>query len=309
MSKEKEMSEEQKRASIKEFDLKKGLLVATFSGVMSACFAYGLAAGDPIKELTIRHGTPPLWQGLPVLVVLLLGGFTTNFIWCAILNVRNRTMFGAYDRGYQNFVPGAVTTNKTGVALSAYNNATKRRNIFNQTDLTYLWSTGRVKHTLLAGSEVGRQLTDNFRNTGFFSNTAISIAVPYDNPTISLPVTFRQSANDTDNHLKTNLAATYAQDQIEFSRHVQIVAGLRFDYFDLQFHNKRNGGDLRRITYHDTASVVEDWSVDSQQIFFSSARDQQAVFRHRRPRRQRRQTADASFDLCELWRFLSAELR
>jgi L-rhamnose-H+ transport protein len=91
MSKEKEMSEEQKRASIKEFDLKKGLLVATFSGVMSACFAYGLAAGDPIKELTIRHGTPPLWQGLPVLVVVLLGGFTTNFIWCVILNVRNRT--------------------------------------------------------------------------------------------------------------------------------------------------------------------------------------------------------------------------
>src|SRR6266849_1009317 len=52
ISKEKEMSEEQKRASIKEFNLKKGLLVATFSGVMSACFAYGLAAGDPVKELT-----------------------------------------------------------------------------------------------------------------------------------------------------------------------------------------------------------------------------------------------------------------
>jgi len=96
MSKENELSEEQKRASIKEFNLKKGLLVATFSGVMSACFAYGLAAGDPIKALTIQHGTPVLWQGLPVLVVVLLGGFTTNFIWCAILNVRNRT-------GYQYF--------------------------------------------------------------------------------------------------------------------------------------------------------------------------------------------------------------
>src|SRR6266849_5345335 len=96
ISKEKEMSEEQKRASIKEFNLKKGLLVATFSGVMSACFAYGLAAGDPVKELTLRHGTPVLWQGLPVLVVVLLGGFTTNFLWCVILNVRNRT-------GYQYF--------------------------------------------------------------------------------------------------------------------------------------------------------------------------------------------------------------
>lgn len=96
ISKEKEMSDAQKRASIKEFSLKKGLLVATFSGVMSACFAYGLAAGDPIKEITVRHGTPALWQGLPVLVVVLLGGFTTNVIWCVLLNVRNKT-------GYQYF--------------------------------------------------------------------------------------------------------------------------------------------------------------------------------------------------------------
>jgi L-rhamnose-H+ transport protein len=96
MSKEKEMSAEQKRASIKEFDLKRGLLVATFSGIMSACFAYGLAAGDPIKSLSVKHGTSPIWQGLPALIVVLLGGFTTNFIWCAILNVRNRT-------GYQYF--------------------------------------------------------------------------------------------------------------------------------------------------------------------------------------------------------------
>ncbi len=96
MSKEKEMSEEQKRSSIKEFDLKRGLLLATFSGIMSACFAYGLAAGDPIKSLSVKYGTSPIWQGLPVLIVVLLGGFTTNFIWCVILNVRNRT-------GYQYF--------------------------------------------------------------------------------------------------------------------------------------------------------------------------------------------------------------
>ncbi len=96
VSKEREMSDAQKRASIKEFDLKKGLLVATFSGVMSACFAYGLAAGDPIKAITLQHGTTVLWQGLPVLVVVLAGGFTTNFIWCVILNIRNHT-------GYQYF--------------------------------------------------------------------------------------------------------------------------------------------------------------------------------------------------------------
>jgi L-rhamnose-H+ transport protein len=113
ISKEKEMSEAQKRASIKEFSLKKGLLVATFSGVMSACFAYGLAAGDPIKEITIRHGTPALWQGLPVLVVVLLGGFTTNVIWCVLLNVRNKT-------GYQYFTseirrPALPKVHKPGI--------------------------------------------------------------------------------------------------------------------------------------------------------------------------------------------------
>jgi L-rhamnose-H+ transport protein len=91
--KERVMSLEQKQAVIKEFDLKKGLGVATLSGVMSACFAYGLASGAPIKALTVKHGTPALWQGLPVLVVVLIGGFTTNFIWCVALNIRNRTGF------------------------------------------------------------------------------------------------------------------------------------------------------------------------------------------------------------------------
>ena len=163
------------------------------------------------------------------------------------LNIHNRTQFGAYDRGYQNYVPGAVTADKTRVAISAYNNATKRRNIFNQTDLTSVVLTGRIRHTILGGTELGRQLTDNFRNTGFFSNTATSISAPYDNPTINTSVTFRQSATDANNNLQTNVAATYAQDQIELSRRLQVVAGVRFDYFDLQFHNNRNGDNLRRI--------------------------------------------------------------
>jgi len=94
--KERAMSPEQQKAAIEEFDLKKGIAVATLSGVMSACFAYGLAAGAPIKALTLKHGTAPLWQGLPVLVVVLIGGFTTNFLWCLALNIRNRT-------GYQYF--------------------------------------------------------------------------------------------------------------------------------------------------------------------------------------------------------------
>ena len=229
MSKDREMPEAKKKEAIKEFSFWKGILVATFSGVMSASFAYGLAAGDPIKErmlqtnftaaaeadgvkvqgpvavsdadvqdlwgklaqarqpvveqmmtnigslkdgrldalaayldrakapeaaaiiaalaeiqnpaaalvtayckdlgeikaddLKAAEGTRKtvkelstfnlkqlamqiikgggkfvkyndkfgLWQGLPVLIVVLLGGFTTNFVWCTILNIRNKT--------------------------------------------------------------------------------------------------------------------------------------------------------------------------------------------------------------------------
>lgn len=162
-------------------------------------------------------------------------------------NLRNRLMFGDYDKFYQNYVPGAVTPDKSKVAISAYNNATHRRNVFNQTDLSYTGVTGSIRHTLLAGMELGRQSTDNFRNTGFFNNTNTSVFVSYENPTISLPVTFRQSTTDANNHLRANLAATYVQDQLELTKHIQILTGLRFDYFDLQFHNNRSGDELRRI--------------------------------------------------------------
>jgi L-rhamnose-H+ transport protein len=91
ISKEKDMSPDQQTAVIKEFNLKKGLLVATFCGIMSACFSYGLAAGGPVREIAARHGAPPLWQGLPILILVLAGGFTTNIVWCVILHVRNRT--------------------------------------------------------------------------------------------------------------------------------------------------------------------------------------------------------------------------
>src|SRR5205085_6904422 len=143
-------------------------------------------------------------------------------------NIRNRTTFGDYDRFYQNYVPGAVTTDKNRVSISAYNNATKRRNLFNQTDVTFSASTGSVNHNFLTGAELGRQLTDNFRRTGFFNNSATSILAPLSNPIFETPVTFRQNATDANNHIKTNLAASYVQDQVEINRYIQVVAGLRF---------------------------------------------------------------------------------
>jgi catecholate siderophore receptor len=163
------------------------------------------------------------------------------------LTVRNRTMFGSYDRFYQNYVPGAVTADQRLVALTAYNNATQRENVFNQTDAIYLVATGGVKHTLLAGAEVGGQSTDNFRNTGYFNGTSTTLSVPYEEPTISTAAAFRQSATDGDNHLKTQVAAAYLQDQLELSPKMLLVGGLRLDRFDLTYDNNRNGDTLHRL--------------------------------------------------------------
>jgi catecholate siderophore receptor len=162
------------------------------------------------------------------------------------LTVRNRTRFASYDKFYQNSLPGALNAEGTLVTLTAYNNATDRRNLFNQTDVVFGLATGAVRHTLLVGAEVGRQETENFRNTGFYDNAATSVTAPFDAPTITTPITFRQSATDADNRTRATVAGVYVQDQVALSRHVQAVLGVRFDRFAVRFHNNRNDDDLSR---------------------------------------------------------------
>ena len=92
MRKERQLSASDKRATIQEFSFLKGMWVAFFAGVMSACMAFGIKAGQPIAEAALARGTPSLWKNSPVFVVILAGGFTANLIWCLFLNVRNRTL-------------------------------------------------------------------------------------------------------------------------------------------------------------------------------------------------------------------------
>jgi len=91
VSKEKEMSDEKKKETIKEFNFVKGLWVAIFAGVMSACMAYGIAAGKPIANLAFGEDSKSLWKNSPTFIFVLAGGFTTNFLWCVLLNIKNRT--------------------------------------------------------------------------------------------------------------------------------------------------------------------------------------------------------------------------
>jgi len=107
-AKEAELSHEAKTAAVGEFDLRKGLAVAVFSGIMSACFAFGLAAGEPIRKLSLEHGTGVLWQGLPVLCVVLLGGLSTNLVWCGGLILKNRSAGEWLGRGGGQGAPLAL---------------------------------------------------------------------------------------------------------------------------------------------------------------------------------------------------------
>lgn len=85
------MSEEEKKAAVKDFALTKGLLVALLAGVMSACFALGLDAGTPIKETALSAGVNPLYAGLPVILLVTFGGFLTNAAYCFWQNIKNGT--------------------------------------------------------------------------------------------------------------------------------------------------------------------------------------------------------------------------
>ena len=91
MRKESELTDSEKKASIAEFSFVKGAWVAVFAGIMSSCMAFAFAAGKPIAAAAIRNGAKPLFQNFPVMIVALLGGFTTNFVWCAALSARNRS--------------------------------------------------------------------------------------------------------------------------------------------------------------------------------------------------------------------------
>lgn len=81
----------EKHETLVEFNFRRGLCVAIFSGIMSSCFAFGLSAGQPITKISLAAGTGTLWAGLPTLCLIMFGGLLTNAIWCTFLIIKNRS--------------------------------------------------------------------------------------------------------------------------------------------------------------------------------------------------------------------------
>jgi catecholate siderophore receptor len=164
---------------------------------------------------------------------------------------KNRTRIAHYDKFYQNVYPSAaVNASGATATLAAYNNATARLNVFNQTDVTLSLRSGRLRHRVLTGAEVGRQTTDNFRETGYFTAlgpNVTAMTVPAGAPTISTPLEFRQSATDADNQVTAAVAAVYAQDEIHVSKYVQAIVGLRYDRFAVKAFNNRTGVEYSSV--------------------------------------------------------------
>lgn len=162
------------------------------------------------------------------------------------LQLRNYTRFTETNKIYQNVYPGSAVSGAGTLNLTAYNNYVRRDNFTNQTDLTRKFDTGSWHHTALVGTEITWEGSDAFRNTGFFNNATTTLSVSASNPVSFVPITFRQSASDANNHSSVRVYAGYVQDQIEINKYLQFIGGLRYDTFDQDYHDNRSGLSLSR---------------------------------------------------------------
>jgi catecholate siderophore receptor len=163
------------------------------------------------------------------------------------LTLKNRTMFGDYDKFYQNVFANSAVLAPTAalperVKLGAYNNRNDRQNLFSQTDLVWENRLAGVNHTILFGFEVGREKSGNHRLTGTVSGVLADGSVPLSDPTVDATVVFAPLASDANNRVRANVAALYFQDQIRPAKWLEIVAGLRFDSFKLHVDDLRPTG-------------------------------------------------------------------
>ena len=149
------------------------------------------------------------------------------------LSFRNSLSYADNAKYYSNVFAGGAANAITGdVALVSYASSQDRQNLFNQSDLVWKVGTGGVRHTLLLGVEAGVQKTENFRTPNNANGTVNTAA-----PTTYAPGVFTGVQNE--NEVDLNVVGVYLQDQIDLGRYIQLVGGVRYDRFDLEFDDRR----------------------------------------------------------------------
>ncbi|MGD9799909.1 MAG: TonB-dependent receptor [Parvularculaceae bacterium] len=168
------------------------------------------------------------------------GDFAISHEINSALTLRNHLRVADYDKHYQNVHAGSAVDVNGDVTLQAYASDTDRRNFFNQTDLIVRFNTGAIAHTVLIGGEFGVQDTDNTRTDTDNAAGVVNIA----NPTTFATPVFRPLRND--NHVDLTTASGYIQDQIDVASWLQLIGGVRYDHFNLEFTDNLTPTQLQR---------------------------------------------------------------
>ena len=153
---------------------------------------------------------------------------TLNQHW----NINGTVQFADYDKAYQNLYPVNFNDENTTVTLDGYRDTTARENLLFQLNLIGQFLTGNLEHTVLTGFEYGNQDTQNARQDAFFADSqddqvTFAFTNPLDIPAMTLTDPVRDRASEV------TFASAFVQDEIKLNDHWIIVAGLRYDNFDI----------------------------------------------------------------------------
>jgi len=150
------------------------------------------------------------------------GALTSN------LSFSGTILYGDYDKTYLNVYANIAATAQNGtVALAAYSDPTQRENFIAQANLVWDAETGPLMHKILVGTEYGDQKSANRRVNGALSNATFNLANPIF-PTVNFNAVSRDTVSDV------KFFSAYVQDQISFGDHIDVVAGLRYDKFNIE---------------------------------------------------------------------------
>ncbi len=179
---------------------------------------------------------------------------TLEHAFASGLQFRQHVSYNHYDKFYQNIFAATSVDGAGNFEVGeigggddgGYNSGTDRESFFSQTDFSYKFSSGDLmRHTVAFGADFSWQDQRNTRFIPTFAGGVGGLILNIANPTSFVPVSFNTQTRDRNVDLKTQ--GFYVQDQIEITKYFEVIAGIRYDRFDLDFFNALNGDRVGRV--------------------------------------------------------------